>query len=203
MEKQNVEVSIRMRPMNDREVKEGEQLMWRFTSNEIVVKSEELETLKQKYPNVRLPTYGTAQSFNFNNCFGPSTSSKQVFDTVAESVIDEALEGYNGTIFAYGQTGSGKTFTMMGDESKEIKKNKVEQSTIASSRIIKADIPLRKTKHHGARSKSPIDNTRDTKKKFTAKDKRNVREYREESPIPRKVDNITKDESNTDLQSNE
>lgn len=30
-------------------------------------------------------------------------------------MIDDVLNGYNGTIFAYGPTGSGKTFTMYGD----------------------------------------------------------------------------------------
>ena len=29
-------------------------------------------------------------------------------------VVNDILNGFNGTIFAYGQTGSGKTFTMMG-----------------------------------------------------------------------------------------
>ena len=30
-------------------------------------------------------------------------------------MVENGLEGYNGTIFAYGQTGAGKTFTMVGD----------------------------------------------------------------------------------------
>ncbi len=28
--------------------------------------------------------------------------------------MDEAIRGFNGTIFAYGQSGSGKTYTMTG-----------------------------------------------------------------------------------------
>ena len=31
-------------------------------------------------------------------------------------VIEQVLEGFNGTIFAYGQTGSGKTHTMLGPD---------------------------------------------------------------------------------------
>ena len=31
-------------------------------------------------------------------------------------MIDNCLDGYNGTIFAYGQTGSGKTYTMSGGD---------------------------------------------------------------------------------------
>lgn len=29
-------------------------------------------------------------------------------------IVQNVLEGYNGTIFAYGQTGTGKTHTMAG-----------------------------------------------------------------------------------------
>jgi len=31
-------------------------------------------------------------------------------------IVDDILEGYNGTVLAYGQTGSGKTHTMIGPE---------------------------------------------------------------------------------------
>ena len=31
-------------------------------------------------------------------------------------MIDEVMNGYNGTIFAYGPTGSGKSYTMFGKE---------------------------------------------------------------------------------------
>lgn len=34
-------------------------------------------------------------------------------------MVNETLNGYNGTIFAYGQTGSGKTFTMFGEMSQD------------------------------------------------------------------------------------
>jgi kinesin family protein 3/17 len=40
-----------------------------------------------------------------------------VYNRVARPIVDNVLEGYNGTIFAYGQTGTGKTFTMEGDRS--------------------------------------------------------------------------------------
>ena len=53
--------------------------------------------------------------FSFKHVFAPSTQSS-VFHSVAKSVIDNGLDGYNGTIFAYGQTGSGKTYTMSGGD---------------------------------------------------------------------------------------
>lgn len=52
--------------------------------------------------------------FRFNKILNMQIKQDQVFNTVAKEVIDEAFEGFNGTIFAYGQTGSGKTFTMTG-----------------------------------------------------------------------------------------
>uniref|UniRef100_G1TLI6 Kinesin-like protein n=1 Tax=Oryctolagus cuniculus TaxID=9986 RepID=G1TLI6_RABIT len=41
-------------------------------------------------------------------------SQDLVYETVAQDVISQALDGYNGTIMCYGQTGAGKTYTMTG-----------------------------------------------------------------------------------------
>lgn len=46
--------------------------------------------------------------------FAPEATQQEVFEFVGEPVIEDVLNGYNGTVFAYGQTGSGKTYTMMG-----------------------------------------------------------------------------------------
>ena len=37
-----------------------------------------------------------------------------MFETVAQPIAEQFIDGYNGTIFAYGQTGSGKTYTIEG-----------------------------------------------------------------------------------------
>jgi kinesin family member 6/9 len=52
--------------------------------------------------------------FLFDGLFAPSATQDDVFDRVARDAVDNALNGYNATIFAYGQTGSGKTFTITG-----------------------------------------------------------------------------------------
>ena len=57
-------------------------------------------------------------SFKFNQVFQIETTQDEVFTRVASTVIDNVIEGYNGTIFAYGQTGSGKTYTMTGGTDK-------------------------------------------------------------------------------------
>uniref|UniRef100_H2ZIV0 Kinesin motor domain-containing protein n=1 Tax=Ciona savignyi TaxID=51511 RepID=H2ZIV0_CIOSA len=38
-----------------------------------------------------------------------------VYEEVAEPIVQSAMQGFHGTIFAYGQTSSGKTYTMLGN----------------------------------------------------------------------------------------
>ena len=53
-------------------------------------------------------------SFQFEKVFDQQSNQEHIFNTVALPVVNNVINGYNGTIFAYGQTGSGKTFTMTG-----------------------------------------------------------------------------------------
>jgi len=38
-----------------------------------------------------------------------------LYDETFRDLVENVLQGFNGTIFAYGQTGTGKTFTMQGN----------------------------------------------------------------------------------------
>ncbi|CAG7890462.1 unnamed protein product [Brassica rapa] len=53
---------------------------------------------------------------NNHRVFGPTTTTRNVYDVAAHQVVNGAMEGINGTIFAYGVTSSGKTRTMHGDQ---------------------------------------------------------------------------------------
>lgn len=55
---------------------------------------------------------GKQRDFKYDYAFNPTVSQDTVFSKIAQPVITEVLNGYNGTIFAYGQTGTGKTYTM-------------------------------------------------------------------------------------------
>ncbi|CAE8646945.1 unnamed protein product, partial [Polarella glacialis] len=59
----------------------------------------------------------TQHSYRFDGVMGMKTSQEDVLSTVAKPVIEDVMNGVNGTIFAYGQTGSGKTFTITGGAS--------------------------------------------------------------------------------------
>ncbi|RHY87453.1 hypothetical protein DYB35_011167 [Aphanomyces astaci] len=54
------------------------------------------------------------KKFTFDYAYFTDSVQSQVYADVAQPLVDQAFQGYNGTIFAYGQTGSGKTHTMMG-----------------------------------------------------------------------------------------
>jgi kinesin family member 6/9 len=53
-------------------------------------------------------------AFHFNSTISMSASQEEVFKKVGAPAVQNALDGFNSTIFAYGQTGSGKTFTLTG-----------------------------------------------------------------------------------------
>lgn len=57
--------------------------------------------------NIELSVAGNQYNFSFDTLFADNASQEEVFKSSATTIIDSALEGYNGCIFAYGQTGAG------------------------------------------------------------------------------------------------
>jgi len=67
--------------------------------------------------------------FSFDQCFSsvvpvagsrdqhaPAIGQQEVYEAIGQSLLTNALEGFNACLFAYGQTGSGKTHTVLGHE---------------------------------------------------------------------------------------
>ncbi|XP_055900486.1 kinesin-like protein KIF15 [Biomphalaria glabrata] len=52
--------------------------------------------------------------FTYDNVADADTTQEAVFSLVGKKIIEDCLNGYNGSILAYGKTGSGKSFTMFG-----------------------------------------------------------------------------------------
>ncbi|XP_008539789.1 kinesin-like protein KIF23 isoform X3 [Equus asinus] len=52
--------------------------------------------------------------YSFKQVFGTHTTQKELFDVVANPLVDDLIHGKNGLLFTYGVTGSGKTYTMTG-----------------------------------------------------------------------------------------
>ena len=90
-----MKVFIRVRPLNDKE---------RNTSQCVEVNGTTIQ-MRDKEPDHR---------FSFDHVFNTDTTQDQVYQSVGKEVVDEAFQGFNGTVFAYGQTSSGKTHTCIG-----------------------------------------------------------------------------------------
>mmetsp|Transcript_34853 Transcript_34853/g.110066 ORF Transcript_34853/g.110066 Transcript_34853/m.110066 type:complete len:658 (+) Transcript_34853:1122-3095(+) len=50
--------------------------------------------------------------FEFDQVLPPGSTQAEVYSCAAQPVIEDVLNGYNGTIMAYGATGAGKTYTL-------------------------------------------------------------------------------------------
>ncbi|KAL0383790.1 UNVERIFIED_CONTAM: Kinesin-like protein KIN-7D, chloroplastic [Sesamum calycinum] len=97
--KENVTVTVRFRPLSPREIRQGEEIAW-YADGDTIVRNEHNPSIAYAYDRV----------------FGPTTTTRHVYDVAAQHVVNGAMEGINGTIFAYGVTSSGKTHTMHGDQ---------------------------------------------------------------------------------------
>ena len=84
----NVRVAVRCRPFNEKE-----KSLNRSSVVNCKVQTGEVEMKKKTY--------------SFDNVFGQYATQKEVFKTMIQPVVEEALDGFNCTVFAYGQTGTG------------------------------------------------------------------------------------------------
>ncbi|KAG5139302.1 hypothetical protein JHK84_033070 [Glycine max] len=95
----SISVTIRFRPLSEREYHRGDEIAW-YADGDKIVRNE----------------YNPATAYAFDRVFGPHTNSDEVYEVAAKPVVKAAMEGVNGTVFAYGVTSSGKTHTMHGDQ---------------------------------------------------------------------------------------
>ncbi|GER50318.1 kinesin motor family protein [Striga asiatica] len=95
----SISVTIRFRPLNEREYHRGDEVAW-YADGDKIVRNE----------------YNPMTAYAFDKVFGPNTNTQDVYEVAARPVVKAAMEGINGTVFAYGVTSSGKTHTMHGDQ---------------------------------------------------------------------------------------
>jgi kinesin family protein 11 len=104
----HIRVAIRCRPLNEEEKK----------TNQSSVVSCDLES------NTVKVLYGTAakkltRTLEFDKVFGMYSRQAEVYDSMVKPIVEEAIQGFNCTVFAYGPTGTGKTHTMSGELGEE------------------------------------------------------------------------------------
>ncbi|GAA5977159.1 hypothetical protein JCM5350_003241 [Sporobolomyces pararoseus] len=101
----NIKVVCRFRPPNALELRE--------TGGESIV-SIDSEGTNVKLRSQEVMKGPDANGFTFDRVFQMDTKQEEVFEYGVRGIVDDVMDGYNGTVFAYGQTGSGKSHTMMG-----------------------------------------------------------------------------------------
>ena len=97
------QVVVRCRPMNSKEKSDN-----RTKCVEVIQKEGQIVIHNFDEPDE------DPKSFTFDGVYDWDCKQRDIYDDVAHPLVEQVLEGYNGTIFAYGQTGCGKSFTMMG-----------------------------------------------------------------------------------------
>ena len=120
---ERIKVSVRCRPMSQKEKNEGYQ-------NCVDVDSDRGEVSVNL---INMPR----RTFWYDKAYGMDSTQEQVFQETAMPIVESVCQGYNGTIFAYGQTGTGKTFTMEGDFETDINKGIIPRSFDLMFNIIK------------------------------------------------------------------
>ncbi len=94
-----IKVSVRIRPLNERELNANQKEGFEYSSNSLLEK-----------------TASGQKVYRFDHCFGPPTNNGECYDKVGRSLVLHAMDGFNATIFTYGQTGSGKTHSILGND---------------------------------------------------------------------------------------
>ncbi|CAB3378803.1 Hypothetical predicted protein [Cloeon dipterum] len=98
----NISVVIRVRPLNEKEVKASDDEVVQFPGNGQLLLEGNLVAQKPRL-------------FSYHAVFGPGATQTDVLHfSGVERLLQLAVEGFSCTVFCYGQTGSGKTHTLTG-----------------------------------------------------------------------------------------
>ena len=116
MNEENIQVAVRVRPLNELERSRGDQQCINVsddgrTVHFVTSNPSASRNAPAGAPSVRALVFDSALA---------GSSQARVFDAVQTiQLLKDALDGLAVTVFAYGQTGSGKTYTMTGPDSLE------------------------------------------------------------------------------------
>lgn len=102
MKEEKILVSVRLRPLNQKEKTKNDVSDWCVKNNTVMYNS--------SHPDRPM----SPSAYSFDRVFGWECPTRKVYDEGAKEVALSAINGINSTIFAYGQTSSGKTYTMKG-----------------------------------------------------------------------------------------
>ena len=100
IDKDNIQVIVRVRPLNIREKTENSKSCLRFPEDNL--------------QTIILDCKPEPKFFFFDLIANEKMTQLELFQAIGKPISTSVLEGYNVCLFAYGQTGAGKTYTMQG-----------------------------------------------------------------------------------------
>ncbi|XP_043722837.1 kinesin-like protein KIN-1 [Telopea speciosissima] len=96
----NITVCARFRPLSSKEKRDhGDSTCIQLLDSETFVFKDEK---------------GEDYTFRFDRVFCQGSEQSDLYEFLAQPIVQDALNAVNGTILAYGQTGAGKTYSMEG-----------------------------------------------------------------------------------------
>ncbi|EDW00598.1 kinesin-like protein KIF12 [Drosophila grimshawi] len=105
----NINVVVRVRPLNDKEKRDRHGATLQFPGNGQVI-IEGSDTGAKRSHN-----RDSVRVFTYNVVFEPGATQEDILDySGIKRIIEMGIEGFSCTAFCYGQTGSGKTHTLTG-----------------------------------------------------------------------------------------
>ncbi|GFP94520.1 kinesin-like protein nack1 [Phtheirospermum japonicum] len=105
---ERISVSVRVRPLNDKEFSSNDVSDWECVNDDTIV----YKNVSYLASERSMSMYPTA--YTFDRIFSSDCSTREVYEQGAKDVAISVVRGINSTVFAYGQTSSGKTYTMTG-----------------------------------------------------------------------------------------
>lgn len=103
---ESIKVAVRARPVNQREKKLECDICVSMSGKTVTMLSE------------RNPKHFT-YDYTYWSVNAGEGSQNEIFEDIGNTMLSNAIDGFNCTLFAYGQTGSGKSYTMMGGQDED------------------------------------------------------------------------------------
>ncbi|XP_041116361.1 kinesin-like protein KIF20B isoform X2 [Polyodon spathula] len=115
LEKEHLQVYLRIRPFRQSEIDkdESQECVETENSNSVILKAPR-HSLTCRLSDKSLPQM--AQRFHFSHVYGPETTQEEIFNGTVKSMVKDFLDGANSLVFTYGVSNAGKTFTFLGPE---------------------------------------------------------------------------------------
>src|SRR4051794_24196236 len=95
---ENIKVVIRCRPLSSDERRDNRQKVVEMDRKTREVRVRNLAGGKDEPP----------RTFTMDGVFDEKQTQEQIYNETCRPIVNNIIQGYNGTIFAYGQTGTGK-----------------------------------------------------------------------------------------------